>query len=571
MLLATGDTHGSIDMAKLNKQNFPEQKKLTKNDHVLIAGDFGHIWYPPGHLNEREQNYYLNDYFPSRKYTTLFIDGNHCISKDSDILTEKGWMNIVDTYNSDYKIANFDINTKEIFFDYPIRKIKSFKEKAIYINSYNIQQLVSYDHDIVINGKKEKAANLIGKDIREYSFIHNGNANNEDIDISDNDIKLLTWTIMDGAIWDENKKNKNSKKCRIQFKFVKQRKIVALQELLAEMNIKFSTIKQKYCNKDGEHAYVICFHSDKARYVNELLNKVKRIPDNWRNFSKRQLEIFLDCLKITDGCYIDKSPNKNIKWLTTDKHNADIIQEACIKNDMFFTIKSQDNSRGFSKGRSRLQYRCTIFIKDKRLDTRVKIESLDYNDNMYCFTMPKGTLISRYNNISAFTGNCNFDLLNNYQDEIWNGGKIHRINDSIIHLKRGQVFEIDGLKVFTMGGAKSIDKAYRKPYISWWPDEEPSNEELEEGLANLEKHNWEVDIVVTHTVSERVLDNLIRTGAMKYPENLNKYFTMLENKLKYKKWFFGHFHTDTVIDDKTIGLYNEIYNVSEDKYLKSFK
>ena len=56
----------------------------------------------------------------------------------------------------------------------------------------------------------------------------------------------------------------------------------------------------------------------------------------------------------------------------------------------------------------------------------------------------------------------NFDLLEEYPVEIWNGGKVHRINDSVIHLMRGQVFEIEGKKIFTFGGAASHDKEYRK-------------------------------------------------------------------------------------------------------------
>ena len=37
----------------------------------------------------------------------------------------------------------------------------------------------------------------------------------------------------------------------------------------------------------------------------------------------------------------------------------------------------------------------------------------------------------------------NFDLLNSYEVKEWNGGKVHFIDDKIIHLMRGQVFEID--------------------------------------------------------------------------------------------------------------------------------
>lgn len=32
MIYITGDLHGDIDKAKLNTKNFPEQRKMTKDD-----------------------------------------------------------------------------------------------------------------------------------------------------------------------------------------------------------------------------------------------------------------------------------------------------------------------------------------------------------------------------------------------------------------------------------------------------------------------------------------------------------------------------------------------------------
>ena len=40
----------------------------------------------------------------------------------------------------------------------------------------------------------------------------------------------------------------------------------------------------------------------------------------------------------------------------------------------------------------------------------------------------------------------NFEQLNSYAVEQWNGGKVHIIEDNMIHLMRGQIFTIDGLK-----------------------------------------------------------------------------------------------------------------------------
>ena len=44
MIFVTGDLHGNLDKSKLNTQSFPHQEELTKDDFVIIAGDFGGIW-----------------------------------------------------------------------------------------------------------------------------------------------------------------------------------------------------------------------------------------------------------------------------------------------------------------------------------------------------------------------------------------------------------------------------------------------------------------------------------------------------------------------------------------------
>ena len=102
----------------------------------------------------------------------------------------------------------------------------------------------------------------------------------------------------------------------------------------------------------------------------------------------------------------------------------------------------------------------------------------------------------------------NFDLLNSYEVEYWNGGKIHRIAKNIIHLMRGQVFEIDGKTIFTFGGAISIDKVHRKEHISWWKEEMPTIEDLEvyQRLAIIDMKEslfkYEIDISLDNESNE---------------------------------------------------------------------
>jgi hypothetical protein len=74
----TGDTHGNIDWQKLDTKYFPEQKQMTREDLLIIAGDFGCVWhYPDENGNEEKSDKYLLDTYENRNFTTVFVDGNH--------------------------------------------------------------------------------------------------------------------------------------------------------------------------------------------------------------------------------------------------------------------------------------------------------------------------------------------------------------------------------------------------------------------------------------------------------------------------------------------------------------
>lgn len=72
-LFVTGDMHCNAcgEFSKLNTKNFPVQKELSKDDYILIAGDFGCIW-----NGSTEEEYWL-DWLENKPFTTLFVDGNH--------------------------------------------------------------------------------------------------------------------------------------------------------------------------------------------------------------------------------------------------------------------------------------------------------------------------------------------------------------------------------------------------------------------------------------------------------------------------------------------------------------
>lgn len=176
----------------------------------------------------------------------------------------------------------------------------------------------------------------------------------------------------------------------------------------------------------------------------------------------------------------------------------------------------------------------------------------------------------------------NFDRLNQYPVEEWNGGKVHFIRPSVIHLMRGEIFDIDGNSFLAMGGAASHDikdgilepddpnykEKYRRmikdPFClfrvnhrSWWKEEIPSAEERSNALKNLADRNFKVDYILSHEAPASDVA-LVGRGLFKPDE----YSTFLENEIRakteYKHWFFGHYHIDHRVNEKETFMYESI-------------
>lgn len=154
----------------------------------------------------------------------------------------------------------------------------------------------------------------------------------------------------------------------------------------------------------------------------------------------------------------------------------------------------------------------------------------------------------------------NFPAIYAYPQEEWNGGRVHRIRKNIFHLMRGQVFLIDGKKIFAMGGAYSIDKYMRKDGLSWWKEELPSNEEYREATQNLRESGNCVDYIITHTAPREMIR---RMG--KYPDmhdaELTGFLEWIMYEVKFKKWFFGHWHTDEEFDERFRALWFDVETI----------
>lgn len=179
----------------------------------------------------------------------------------------------------------------------------------------------------------------------------------------------------------------------------------------------------------------------------------------------------------------------------------------------------------------------------------------------------------------------NYDLLAAYPVSQWHGGKVHYIRPNVIHLMRGQVFIIDGLRFFVMGGASShdissgilelddpnfyekrrrLDRAralYRINHLSWWKEELPSEEEYAEGLKNLAAVDNRVDVVLSHCAPSSIQD--ILGGGFYQKDALTDYLDQIREQCGFRHWFFGHYHENRDVGKQFTLLYEKIVPLTD--------
>ena len=160
----------------------------------------------------------------------------------------------------------------------------------------------------------------------------------------------------------------------------------------------------------------------------------------------------------------------------------------------------------------------------------------------------------------------NYDVIEKLPEVEMFGAKVRKVSDNVFYLKRGEVYTIEGKRFLVLGGAMSEDKAGRVSHESWWVQEEWSEGEKEACLAKIVACGSQFDYVLSHTGSSPGIaetDDFFK-NEKNMKEALKDSTVVFNNKIdemiEYKKWFFGHWHTDWGYDNKEskyVALYHQ--------------
>jgi len=155
-----------------------------------------------------------------------------------------------------------------------------------------------------------------------------------------------------------------------------------------------------------------------------------------------------------------------------------------------------------------------------------------------------------------------FEMLAGFPLSDFCGGKAQIIEPNIVHLMRGEYYNIEGRSIFTFGGAYSHDRAMRQIGYSWFKEELPSAEEYLHGEETLAAHDYKVDYIITHTAPYSIL-RAMQFDIADEELQLNSYLDKVKDTINFKHWFFGHYHQNKTILGKYTCLLDDIIKLPE--------
>lgn len=123
---------------------------------------------------------------------------------------------------------------------------------------------------------------------------------------------------------------------------------------------------------------------------------------------------------------------------------------------------------------------------------------------------------------------------------------------------------IRDLKTLVIPGAYSVDKHYRIiSGMSWFEQEQLSEEEMAAGLKLIQQSGKKYDLVLSHTcpiIYEPTDLFLSFVNQSMVDKTMERYMGQIEFNIEYKLWLWGHFHATRIYPENSQGRPIMLFN-----------
>lgn len=141
-----------------------------------------------------------------------------------------------------------------------------------------------------------------------------------------------------------------------------------------------------------------------------------------------------------------------------------------------------------------------------------------------------------------------------YKEREFMGGSVYYEEEfpDILFAIDGEVYELNGRSVLVIGGAYSVDKAYRlKIGQRWFESEQPDDKTKEKVKKVLKQRKQQVDVILSHTCPYKYIPREMFLSCVDQSSvdcSTERFLDEIEEENAYQKWYCGHYHTDKSID-----------------------
>lgn len=163
----------------------------------------------------------------------------------------------------------------------------------------------------------------------------------------------------------------------------------------------------------------------------------------------------------------------------------------------------------------------------------------------------------------------NYDLLAKYPEEDFCGGRVNVISGNLMHIKRGSILDLQGMRFFAFGGGQTKDIDIRRDSHTWYEAELPTTEEVRDAVLNLKNADGKLDYIITHEPPASMKEFL--GFEVRQISHMHTFFDAVKNDCTFKMWFFGKAHINKVIPPKYRCLFDDVVTLHNDEWDKARK
>lgn len=163
----------------------------------------------------------------------------------------------------------------------------------------------------------------------------------------------------------------------------------------------------------------------------------------------------------------------------------------------------------------------------------------------------------------------NYDLLAKYPEEDFCGGRVNVISGNLMHIKRGSILDLQGMRFFAFGGGQTKDIDIRRDSHTWYEAELPTTEEVRDAVLNLKNADGKLDYIITHEPPASMKEFL--GFEVRQISHMHTFFDAVKNDCTFKMWFFGKAHVNKVIPPKYRCLFDDVVTLRNEEWEKARK